>query len=153
MRDDLREPLRSPSAPAAHTTPWSNTTSARKPRKDALRCAAFLMEYYSEGGQWSDLRNPTNTITTRDRLALVTVWIKGDPYVVVDICLRMLTPRELANAMSFPPQYVITHGADGRVFTKSQQVHMIGNAVPPLLQQAVTAANFGDEPERMLEAA
>jgi DNA (cytosine-5)-methyltransferase 1 len=62
-----------------------------------------------------------------------------------------LVPRELANAMSCPPQYVITHGADGRIFTKSQQVHMIGNMVPPLLQQAVTAANFSDftEPERL----
>lgn len=118
----------------------------------ALRCAAFLLQYYSEGGQWSDLRDPANSITTRDRLALVTVWIKGDPYVVVDICLRMLTPRELANATSFPPQYILSHGHDGRVFTKSQQVFFIGNAVPPLLQQAVTAANYSDMPpvaERM----
>lgn len=118
----------------------------------ALRCAAFLLQYYSEGGQWSDLRDPVNSITTRDRLALVTVWIKGSPYVVVDICLRMLTPRELANASSFPPQYIITHGHDGRIFNKQQQVFFIGNAVPPLLQQAVTAANFTDfEPvkERM----
>jgi DNA (cytosine-5)-methyltransferase 1 len=112
----------------------------------ALRCAAFLLQYYSEGGQWSDLRDPANSITTRDRLALVTVWIKGDPYVVVDICLRMLTPRELANASSFPPQYVLSHGHDGRVFTKSQQVFFIGNAVPPLLQQAVTTANYSDLP-------
>lgn len=111
----------------------------------ALRCAAFLMQYYSEGGQWSDLREPANSITTRDRLALVTVWIKGDPYVVVDICLRMLTPRELANASSFPPQYVLNHGHDGRVFSKSQQVFFIGNAVPPLLQQAVTAAVYRDD--------
>lgn len=114
----------------------------------ALRCAAFLMEYYSEGGQWSDLRRPANTITTKDRLALVTVWVKGDPYVIVDICLRMLTPRELANATSFPPQYIITHGHDGRMFTKSKQVRMIGNAVPPEMQYHVTAANYSDEPQQ-----
>lgn len=119
----------------------------------ALRCAAFLMEYYSEGGQWSDLRKPANTITTKDRLALVTVWIKDNPYVIVDICLRMLTPRELANATSFPPQYVITHGHDGRVFTKSKQVRMIGNAVPPEMQFHVTAANYTDEPQQMRMAA
>lgn len=104
------------------------------------------MQYYSLGGQWSDLRDPINTITTRDRLALVTVWIKGDPYVVVDICLRMLVPRELANASGFPPQYILAHGHDGRVFTKAQQVFHIGNAVPPPLQRAVTAANFSDMP-------
>lgn len=119
----------------------------------ALRCAAFLMEYYSEGGQWSDLRNPANTITTRDRLALVTVWIKGDPFVVVDICLRMLTPRELANSMSFPRDYDIETGHDGRKFSKRQQVFMIGNAVPPELQRVVTAANYRDEPLPMRQAA
>lgn len=112
----------------------------------ALRCAAFLMQYYSLGGQWSDLRDPINTITTRDRVALVTVWIKGAPYVVVDICLRMLAPRELATASGFPPQYILAHGHDGRVFSKAQQVFHIGNAVPPPLQQAVTAANYSDMP-------
>jgi DNA (cytosine-5)-methyltransferase 1 len=119
----------------------------------ALRCAAFIMEYYSSGGQWSDLRQPFNTVTTKDRLALVTVWIKGDPYVVVDICIRMLTPRELATASSLPAQYVLNRGHDGRAFTKSQQVFFIGNCVPPELQYHVTRVNYQDEPERMLEAA
>jgi DNA (cytosine-5)-methyltransferase 1 len=64
--------------------------------------------------------------------------------VIVDICLRMLTPRELANATSFPPQHIIERGHDGRMFSKSKQVAMIGNAVPPLLQRAVTAANYFD---------
>lgn len=61
----------------------------------ALRVAAFLMRYYGEGGQLGDLREPMATITTRDRLALITVTIQGQPFVVVDIGLRMLTPREL----------------------------------------------------------
>lgn len=113
----------------------------------ALRCAAFLIQYYSEGGQWGDVRDPSAAITTRDRLALVTVWIKGDPYVIVDICLRMLVPRELALAMSFPRSYDIETGHDGRKFTKTQQVFMIGNAVPPELQRVVTAANYREVPE------
>jgi site-specific DNA-cytosine methylase len=78
---------------------------------------------------------------------------QGDPYVVVDICIRMLTPRELANASTFPPQYILSHGHDGRVFTKSQQVFFIGNCVPPELQYHVTAAIYSDEPQQMLEAA
>lgn len=121
----------------------------------ALRCAAFLMEYYSEGGQWSDLRAPANTVTTKDRLALVTVWIKGSPYVIVDICLRMLLPRELARATSMPEGYILERGHDGRRFTKSQQVKMIGNAVPPELQYHVTAANYSDyrEPVQLRKAA
>ena len=97
----------------------------------ALRVAAFLMHYYSEGGQWGDLRKPMSTITTKDRLALVTVTIKGQPFVIVDIGLRMLTPRELYNAQGFPKNYIIDHGADGRRFSKTKQVLFVGNSVSP----------------------
>ena len=107
----------------------------------ALRVAAFLMAYYSEGGQWGDLRDPAGTLTTRDRLALVTVHIRGTPYVVTDIKLRMLTPAELYDLQGFPRDYIITHGHDGRVFTKSQQVHMVGNSVSPPPAVALIAAN------------
>lgn len=110
----------------------------------ALRVAAFLMEYYSEGGQWSALDRPLNTITTRDRLALVTVTIQGTPYVIVDIGLRMLTPRELYNAQGFRPDYIIDHGHDGRKFTKEQQVRMVGNSVPPQVIASIYRANLGD---------
>jgi DNA (cytosine-5)-methyltransferase 1 len=107
----------------------------------ALRCAAFLMRYYGEGGQWGDLREPMHTLTTKDRLALVTVWIGGDRYVIVDICLRMLQPHELYAAQGFPPNYVIDRGHDGRRFTKSEQVHMCGNSVSPPPMAAIAAAN------------
>lgn len=110
----------------------------------ALRVAAFLMEYYSEGGQWSDLREPLNTITTRDRLALVTVTIQGTPYVIVDIGLRMLTPRELYRAQGFRDDYIIDVGHDGRKFTKDQQVRMVGNSVPPDVIAAIYRANLGE---------
>jgi DNA (cytosine-5)-methyltransferase 1 len=108
----------------------------------ALRCAAFLIRYYGEGGQLGDLRAPMSTITTKDRLALVTVWLRGTPYVVVDICMRMLVPRELAHASSFPDWYVFDRGHDGRVFSKTKQVFFIGNAVPPLLGEAVIRAQW-----------
>jgi DNA (cytosine-5)-methyltransferase 1 len=155
---DLRNPLQVISAGGEHHALLTATLEhGLSPENEAgaLRCAAFVMEYYSQGGQWSDLRQPFNTVTTRDRLALVTVWIKGDPFVIVDICIRMLTPRELANASSLPPQYIISHGHDGRVFTKSQQVFFIGNCVPPELQYHVTAANCQHfiEPQALRRAA
>uniref|UniRef100_UPI0025DC2118 DNA cytosine methyltransferase n=1 Tax=uncultured Xylophilus sp. TaxID=296832 RepID=UPI0025DC2118 len=112
----------------------------------ALRCAAFLIRYYGQGGQIGDLSEPMATSTTKDRLALVTVWLQGSPYVVVDICLRMLTPRELYNANGFPASYIIDRGHDGRVFSKSTQVRMCGNAVPPPLGRAVIAANWNSRP-------
>lgn len=116
----------------------------------ALRCAAFLMRYHGTGGQWSDLRDPMTTITTRDRIALVTVWIGGDPWVIVDIQLRMLEPRELYNANGFPADYIIDRGHDGRRFTKAQQVRMVGNSVPPTLAEAYIREVWNARvPERM----
>lgn len=108
----------------------------------ALRVAAFLMRYYGEGGQDNDLRDPAATITTKDRLALVTVHIKGTPYVIVDIGLRMLQPAELYRAQGFPADYIIDRGHDGRKFTKSAQVKMCGNSVSPPPMEALIRANY-----------
>lgn len=110
----------------------------------ALRVAAFLMRYYGEGGQDNDLRDPAATITTKDRLALVTVHIKGTPYVIVDIGLRMLQPAELYRAQGFPADYIIDRGHDGRKFTKSAQVKMCGNSVSPPPMEALIRANYSD---------
>ena len=106
----------------------------------ALRVAAFLISYYGTENV-SDASEPAPTITTRDRLALVTVTIKGTPYVIVDICLRMLQPAELYKAQGFPSDYIISHGADGKPFTKTQQVHMCGNSVSPPPMAALARAN------------
>ena len=106
----------------------------------ALRVAAFLISYYGTENV-SGIAAPTPTITTRDRLALVTVLIKGTPYVIVDICLRMLQPAELYKAQGFPADYIISHGADGKPFTKTQQVHMCGNSVSPPPMAALARAN------------
>ena len=106
----------------------------------ALRVAAFLISYYGTENV-SDAIEPAPTITTRDRLALVTVTIKGTPYVIVDICLRMLQPAELYKAQGFPADYIISHGADGEPFTKTQQVHMCGNSVSPPPMAALARAN------------
>lgn len=114
---------------------------------DALRVAAFLISYYGTQNV-SGANEPTPTITTRDRLALVTVTIKGTPYVIVDICLRMLQPAELYKAQGFPADYIISHGADGKPFTKTQQVHMCGNSVSPPPMAALARAN---DPWRAVE--
>ena len=106
----------------------------------ALRVAAFLISYYGTENV-SGANEPAPTITTRDRLALVTVTIKGTPYVIVDICLRMLQPAELYKAQGFPGDYIISHGAEGKPFTKTQQVHMCGNSVSPPPMAALARAN------------
>lgn len=107
----------------------------------ALRCAAFLMKYHGIGENVIGMDEPVSTITTKDRLALVTVWIGGDPYVIVDICLRMLQPHELYAAQGFPPNYIIDRGHDGRQLKKAEQVHMCGNSVSPPPMAAIARAN------------
>lgn len=109
----------------------------------ALRCASFLISYYGTDNV-SGVDQPMPTATTRDRLALVTVWVAGEPYVIVDICLRMLTPRELYLCQGFPPHYIIDRGHDGRRFTKTAQVRMVGNSVSPGPARALIAANCMD---------
>lgn len=41
----------------------------------------------------------------------------------------------------FPGDYIINHGAGGKPFTKTQQVHMCGNSVSPPPTAALARAN------------
>ncbi|USS54200.1 DNA cytosine methyltransferase [Pseudomonas kermanshahensis] len=106
----------------------------------ALRVAAFLISYYGTENI-SACDSPAPTVTTKDRLGLVTVSVRGTPYVIVDICLRMLQPHELYRAQGFPTSYIIDKGADGKPFTKTEQVHMCGNSVSPPPMAALAKAN------------
>lgn len=107
----------------------------------ALQVAAFLVKYYGSGIA-VDPRDPLDTVTTKDRLALVTVVIQGTPYVIVDIGLRMLKPHELFSAQGFPASYRITHTADGRAISTSAAVRMCGNSVSPPPLVALARANL-----------
>ncbi|RLK57479.1 DNA (cytosine-5)-methyltransferase 1 [Stenotrophomonas rhizophila] len=108
----------------------------------ALRVAAFLVKYYGTGANVPSLTDPADTITTKDRLALVTVVIKGTPYVIVDIGLRMLKPHELYRAQGFPVGYIIDRTANGTPLTTSAAVRMVGNSVSPPPLRALAEANL-----------
>jgi len=102
------------------------------------RVAAFLLKYYGVGCG-STMDDPMHSVTTKDRFGLVTV--KGMP--IVDIGLRMLTPRELYRAQGFPDSYIIDGpGPTGRPLTKTAQVRMCGNSVCPPIAAAIVAANM-----------
>ena len=107
----------------------------------ALRVAAFLVKYYGTAAG-VPLHEPLDTITTRDRLALVTVHVRGVPYVIVDIGLRMLKPHELYAAQGFPADYIIDRTADGRAISVSRSVAMVGNSVSPPPLRAIAEANL-----------
>jgi len=106
----------------------------------ALQVAAFFINFYGNGDA-RDITAPLDTLTTKDRLALVTVWIKGEPWVIVDIRIRMLKPRELYKGQGFPDSYVIEQGHDGKPLTKTEQVHMCGNSVSPMPMAAIARVN------------
>lgn len=108
----------------------------------AAEVRSFLIKYYGTD-QDPRLEEPLHTISTKDRFGLVTV--HGEFYQIVDIGMRMLTPRELANAQGFPPDYVIDRKPDGTPLTKTAQVRMIGNSVCPPLAEALVRANFAHE--------
>lgn len=100
---------------------------------------AFLVKYYGSGGQDQDLAEPMHTIRAKACLGLVMV--EGEEYVITDIGMRMLEPRELFLAQGFPPDYVIDVGLDGKRLPKHAQVRMVGNSVPPPMSEALVAAN------------
>lgn len=101
--------------------------------------SAFLMKYYGTD-QDPQMGLPLHTITTKDRFGLVMV--HGQPHYIADIGMRMLAPRELFRAQGFPETYRIEADADGKPFTKSQQVRMCGNSVCPPLAEAIVRAQF-----------
>ncbi|MBC2383572.1 DNA cytosine methyltransferase [Pseudomonas sp. WS 5096] len=136
----LEEPAPTITAGGGGKSSLVSLTLSPEHEAGALRVAAFLISYYGTENT-SACDSPAPTITTKDRLALVTVMIKGTPYVIVDICLRMLRPPELYKAQGFPDGYIITHGSDGKPFTITQQVHMCGNSVSPPPMAALTRAN------------
>ncbi|PND22877.1 C-5 cytosine-specific DNA methylase [Ensifer sp. MMN_5] len=97
-----------------------------------------------------------------DDREFVTIEISGETFVIIDIGMRMLTPRELYNAQGFPSDYVINgawnYQADGagpvwREFSKSVQVSCVGNSVSPPVAQALVAANCSHLAMRRQEAA
>lgn len=148
---DANVPLATVSAGGEHHAVVECTLSPEH-EAGALRVAAFLMRYYGTGGQHSQMGKPLATVTTKDRLALVTVTIKGAPYVIVDIGLRMLKPHELFRAQGFPPGYIIDRTADGRRLTASAAVRMVGNSVSPPPLFAVAEVNLDPLPAMAVAA-
>lgn len=102
---------------------------------------AFLIKYYGTD-QDPQLREPLHTVTTKDRFGIVTV--KGEDYVIADIGMRMLQPRELYRAQGFPDSYVIDLTVGGKPLTKTAQVRMCGNSVCPPIAAAIVAANMAE---------
>lgn len=98
---------------------------------------SFLIKYFGTAiGQPVD--KPLHTITGKDRFGLVIVNVNGHPQIIVDIGMRMLTPRELARGQGFPDNYILTG-------TKTSQVARIGNSVCPPIASVLVKSNYNIE--------
>lgn len=111
----------------------------------ARKCAALLHKYLPE-----QFQRPAD-------LVLIGDW------VLVDITLRMLRPRELFRAQGFPEHYIIDEIPDPKLLfkdgtqaanplavpriplTATAQVRMCGNSVSPYQAKALVLANFAHE--------
>lgn len=79
----------------------------------------FLIAYYGSEHGGRSLSRPIGTITTKDRYAL----IENDR-------MRMLSINEYRKGMSFPGDYILPQ-------QHSLALKMLGNAVPPLMAEAI----------------
>jgi DNA (cytosine-5)-methyltransferase 1 len=88
------------------------------PQQALMQNAPFLTSYY-RNHQAAGIEDPVDTVSTKDRHALVK------PAVDVDDCyFRMLQPHEIGAAMAFPGDYTVTGN-------KRDRVKQYGNAVTP----------------------
>lgn len=109
-------------------------------------CKAYLAKIRSADdlGHWPEIRALLNEYCgytlAEDEVLLLE--ISGALYHIADIGLRMLSPRELYNAMGFPPDYIIDRDYLGNEYKKSAQVARCGNAVCPPMATALVRANL-----------
>jgi DNA (cytosine-5)-methyltransferase 1 len=104
---------------------------------------AFLVKYFGTP-QDPRLDEPMHTVTAKHRFGLVVV--HGEEWIIADIGLRMLTPRELYRAQGFPEGYDIAPVFNGKPLSKTAQVRMVGNSVCPPLAAAMARAQFEHRP-------
>lgn len=91
---------------------------------------AFLVKFYGTS-IGSSLHAPAPTVTAGgEHIGLVTV-------------AGQASPRELFRAQGFPDDYVIDLEYRGKRLTKTQQIALAGNSVPPHLAAAIVRANLG----------
>lgn len=141
---------------AVHIAEFKGQDIGQKPERPLRTVTASAGEFaavharivrYEPGadvGFWPEIRELLNRFCgyamADDELLLIR--IRETWYFISDIGLRMLTPRELYNAMGFPPDYIIDRDYQGNEYKKSKQVARCGNAVCPPMAEAVVRANL-----------
>ncbi|AWI85146.1 DNA methyltransferase [Alloyangia pacifica] len=132
-------------APAHEPMHTVTTKDSMGPMQAALAAPPFDEAHAPRARQVAELLRQHGLWDDRE---FVTLEIGGTSFVIVDVGMRMLTPRELFNAQGFPADYVIEgvwHQRDGEwefeAFPKDVQVSCVGNSVCPPLAEALVRSN------------
>lgn len=128
----------SPDKPLDTITAWDHhglasilaTRNLKGYGKSAL-VMAFLKHYAQLPESFEGLEHPL-------------IVINGTAYIISDIAMRMLSPRELYRAQGFGDGYEISPLYNGKPLTKKAQVRMVGNSVVPQLAEAIVRVNLTD---------
>ena len=123
----------------------------------ARKETAFLSLYYSNGGNYAPLSQPSPVVPTKDRISLVSIIYRGQSepaaatispqdspatiqikklmrqHGIADILMRLLLVEELLAIQGFPPTYCLSG-------PQTAQKKFIGNAVVPVIVQRWTEA-------------
>lgn len=120
------------------------TVTARDGQFADVRTTIVKWDGQTDLGYWSEVRKMLNLYCgyhlAEDEILLLN--IRGAWYFISDIGLRMLTPRELYDAMGFPHDYIIDRDVNGNPITRADQVARCGNAVCPAVAEALVRANL-----------
>lgn len=140
---------------AAHVVEFKGQDIGQNPDKPLRTITASAGEFAdcraemikaggSELGHWPEVRALLNRHCGYEMAddEILLLEIDGVHYFIADILLRMLTPRELYNAMGFPPDYIIDRDYLGNEYGKTKQVARCGNAVCPPMAEALVRANL-----------
>ena len=120
------------------------TITARDGQFAEIRTLVVKWDGQTNLGYWPEVRKMLNLYCGwgiyDDEILLLK--INGCWYFISDIGLRMLTPRELYDAMGFPHDYIIDRDVKGNAITRGDQVARCGNAVCPAVAEALARANL-----------
>lgn len=120
------------------------TVTARDGQFADVRTTIVKWDGRTDLGYWREVRKMLNQYCgynfADDEILLLN--ILGVWYFISDIGLRMLTPRELYDAMGFPHDYIIERDVNGNPITRADQVARCGNAVCPAVAEALVRANL-----------
>jgi len=129
-------------------------TVTAKDRCGLVTASFISRQFGTSTGHKTD--EPLGTTTGANKSSLVQVYlekygidnnieINGEKYTIVDICMRMLKPRELYDAQGFPHDYEIETDCYGNRYPISKQVARCGNSVPPQFATAIVRANWAEK--------